>query len=135
MRGPDRRKVERFVGEGEVTDERVVQRLEVGAAELDVVGRPAHPEVLAAGRQLTGEIGEAAVVGVAAGLGAQDGGSVVGDARQSAKKPPARGVKKMNRAMVAGRTGPANTSGESAVPSRLAGRIAAVPGTPRPPVG
>jgi hypothetical protein len=127
--------VERLVGEGEVTDERVVQRLDVGAAELDLVGRPAHPEVLAAGRQLTDEIGEAAVVGGGGPPRRRMATASLVMPRQAAKKSSDRGFKKMNRAMLASRIGSANTSEESAVPSRLASRIADVRGTPSPPVG
>ena len=49
------------------------------SVELDVVGRPADPELVAPGGQLADEVGEASVVGVAAGFGAQDGHRVVGD--------------------------------------------------------
>ena len=71
--------VERFVAEGEVTDDRVVEPLGAGAVELDVVGGPADAELVAAGGELADEVGQAAVVGVAAGFGAQDGDGVVGD--------------------------------------------------------
>ncbi len=43
------------------------------------MGGPADPELLAPGGQLADEVGEASVVGVAAGLGAQDSHRVVGD--------------------------------------------------------
>jgi hypothetical protein len=41
---------------------------------------PAHPELVAAGRQLTDEAGQRLVVRVAARLGAQAADGVVGDA-------------------------------------------------------
>jgi hypothetical protein len=40
--------MECFVGEGEVTDPRVTQSFDIGAAELDVMGRPPHAELVAA---------------------------------------------------------------------------------------
>jgi alkylation response protein AidB-like acyl-CoA dehydrogenase len=43
------------------------------------MGRPAHPELLAACRELTDQIRQPTVVGVAPSLGAQDGDRVVGD--------------------------------------------------------
>jgi len=45
-------KFERFVAEGEDAHERVVQRLDAGAVELDVVGSPADSELFAASREL-----------------------------------------------------------------------------------
>jgi hypothetical protein len=71
--------VERFVGEGEVADDRVVEPFGAGAVELDVVGGPADAELVAAGGELADEVGESAIVGVAAGFGAKDGDGVVGD--------------------------------------------------------
>ena len=57
---------------------RVVQLLDAGAVDADVVGGPADPEVVTAGGQLADQVGELAVVGVAAGFGAQQGDGVVG---------------------------------------------------------
>jgi hypothetical protein len=71
--------VERFVGEGELADDRVVEAFDAGAVELDVVGGPPHAELVAAGGELADEVGQTSVVGVAAGFGAQDGDGVVGD--------------------------------------------------------
>ncbi len=71
--------VEGFEGEGEVADEGVVEGLGAGAVELDVVGRPADSERVASGGQLADEVGEAPVVGVTAGFGAENGDRVVGD--------------------------------------------------------
>jgi hypothetical protein len=56
----------------------MVDQLDAGGVDLDVVGGPSSPELVAAGGQLTDQVGEAPVVGVAAGLGAQDGDRVVG---------------------------------------------------------
>ena len=47
--------------------------------EANVVSSPANTEILAARRQLADEIGEGPVVGVAAGLGAQERHDIVGD--------------------------------------------------------
>ena len=57
----------------------MVEALHAGAVELDVVLGPADSEVVAAGGQLADQVGERAVVGVAAGFGAQDADGVVGD--------------------------------------------------------
>jgi hypothetical protein len=56
----------------------VVDQLDAGGVDLDVVGCPSPPELVAAGRQCTDQVREAPVVGVAAGLGAQDRDRVVG---------------------------------------------------------
>ena len=69
---------ERLVGEVEVADHGVVESLGAGGVDADVVGGPAGPELLAAGGELADEVGQVAVVGVAAGFGAQDGDGVVG---------------------------------------------------------
>ena len=74
----------RLVGEGEVADDRVVEALGAGAVEADVVRGPADAELVAAGRELADEVGEAAVVGVAAGLGAQVATSSLATRSQSA---------------------------------------------------
>ena len=57
-----------------------MEALEPGVVPADVVGGPERPEQLAARRQLTDEVGELAVVRVAAGFRAQDGDDVVRDA-------------------------------------------------------
>jgi len=56
-----------------------MQRFRAGAVEFDVVCRPADPELLVSGGQFADQVGEASVVGVASGFGAQDGHRVVGD--------------------------------------------------------
>ena len=71
--------LEGFEVEGEVADDGVVEPLGAGAVELHVVRGPADTELVAAGRELADEVGEAFVVGVASGCGAQDGDGVVGD--------------------------------------------------------
>ena len=58
----------------------MAELLGAGAVELDVVRAPADAELVAAGGELADEVGEALVVGVAAGDGAQEADAVVGDA-------------------------------------------------------
>jgi hypothetical protein len=57
----------------------VVEALHTRAVELDVVRRPSGTELLATGGQLPDEVGQAAIVGVATGLGAEDADGVVGN--------------------------------------------------------
>jgi hypothetical protein len=47
---------ERFVVEGEGTDEEMVERLGAGPVLADVVGGPADPEGLASGGELADEV-------------------------------------------------------------------------------
>src|SRR3954452_20163683 len=54
----------RLVGEGELADDRMVDVLGAGAVEAHVVRRPAHPELVAARRQLADEVRQVAVAGV-----------------------------------------------------------------------
>ena len=56
----------------------MVDQLDAGGVDLDIMRCPSTPELVAAGRQFTDQIGEAPVVRVAAGLGAQDRDRVVG---------------------------------------------------------
>ena len=56
----------------EVPHHGVPKVLAAGVVQAHVVGRPPGPELLTAGGQFPHQVGEAAVVGVAAGLGAQD---------------------------------------------------------------
>ncbi len=63
----------------QVPDDRVVEALHAAGMDPDVVGCPSAPELLAAGRQLPDQVRQLPVVGIAAGLGAQQGGRVVGD--------------------------------------------------------
>jgi hypothetical protein len=65
-----------------------------GAAELDVVGRPVHPEALAAGRQLTDEMAEAAVVGGRGPPRRRMATASLMMPRQAAKKSPDRGSRR-----------------------------------------
>ena len=58
----------------------MAERLDAAAVVLDVVRGPADPELVASGGQLTDQVGELAVVGVAAGFGAQAADGGVGDA-------------------------------------------------------
>ena len=72
--------MEYFVGEGEVADDGVVVALVAGLVGADVVRGPAGAEGVALGGELADEVGEVAVVWVAAGFGAQHRDGVVGDA-------------------------------------------------------
>ena len=56
----------------------MVEELDAGGVDPDVVGGPSDSEVFAADGELADEVGEVAVVGVAAGFGAEDGDGVVG---------------------------------------------------------
>src|SRR5829696_4300891 len=56
-------------GEGEIADDGVVEALGAGLVQTHVVGRPAGAELLAARGELADEVGQVAVVRVAAGLG------------------------------------------------------------------
>src|SRR6266702_3294214 len=68
-----------FAGEFELADGGVAQGLGGRGVELDVVGGPPGAELFAAGRELTDQAGQAAVVGVAACFDAQGGDAVAGD--------------------------------------------------------
>ena len=60
--------VDAFVGELKVANVVVVEVLGAGAVVADVMGAPAASEFVAAGGQLTDEVVEVFVVGVAAGF-------------------------------------------------------------------
>lgn len=64
----------------EFADDGVVQALEAGAVERDLVRGPADSELLAARRELPDEVGERLVVRVPAGRGPEDGDAGVGGA-------------------------------------------------------
>src|SRR3954452_11372464 len=70
----------RLVTQMQLADHRVVDALGAGAVEAHVVRCPAQAELVAAGGQLADEVGERPVVGIAAGLGAQVGDELRGDA-------------------------------------------------------
>ena len=72
--------LQRLVGEREVADDAVVEVLGAGGVPADVVRGPQGAEPVAAGGQLADELGEYPVVGVAAGLGAQQRDAVAGGA-------------------------------------------------------
>jgi len=61
---------EGFEGKVQVPDDRVVDALDAGGVDPDVVGSPSDSELLAAGGQLPDQIGQGPLVGVAASLGA-----------------------------------------------------------------
>jgi hypothetical protein len=56
----------------------VVEVLHTGGVSADVVSAPLRSEFLASGGELTNEVLEVFVVGVAAGLGAEDRDDLVG---------------------------------------------------------
>lgn len=68
-----------LAGEFELAGSMVAQGLGGRGVKLDVVGGPPGAEFFAAGRELTDQVGQAAVVGVAACLDAQCGDGVAGD--------------------------------------------------------
>src|SRR5215212_11799464 len=72
------RDLHRLVGELEVADDRVVQALDACVVEANVVRRPLGAERLALRRELSDELGQAAVVRVATGFGAQDRDQLIG---------------------------------------------------------
>jgi hypothetical protein len=55
----------------EVADDGVVEELDAGGVDPDVVGRPADPEPVTAGGQLADQVRQAPVVGIAADLGSR----------------------------------------------------------------
>ena len=75
----------------------MVELLGAGGLELDVVGSPSHAELLAR-RQLTDDVGEGAVVRVAACLSARDGHGVRSTFSQSTHKAFERWSRKAKRA-------------------------------------
>src|SRR6266581_2155875 len=70
---------ERLECQLKVPDDRVVDELHAGGVDPDVVGGPPDPELVAAGGQLPDQVRQFRVVGVGAGLGAQQGDGVAGD--------------------------------------------------------
>jgi len=69
-------KFERLEREGQIAYQRMVELLGTGAMELDIVCSPSHAELVAPRGQLADEVGQGAVVRVAACLGTQDGHGV-----------------------------------------------------------
>ena len=72
-----------FEEEVEPADDGVVEVLLAGGVAADVVGAPFGAELFAEGGQLTDQVLQVLVVGVAAGFGAQDGDDVSAAASQS----------------------------------------------------
>lgn len=72
-----------LVGEGELTDDGVVEAFGSGAVGADVVVGPEPPEDVAQGRQPTDEVLELSVARVAACFGAHDAHAHLGEQRQS----------------------------------------------------
>ena len=58
-------------GQLEVTDDRMVDEFDAGRVDADVVGGPTASEVVAAGGELSDEVGQVTVVGIAACFGAE----------------------------------------------------------------
>src|SRR5829696_3911567 len=65
--------------EGKLADDGMAEALGAVVVEADVVGDPAGAELVAAGGELTHEVGQVAVAWVASVFGAQDGDGGVGD--------------------------------------------------------
>ena len=63
----------RLVGQLQVADDRMTDTLESGTVVAHVVPGPSEPERVAAGDELTDQVGEPLVVGVLPGVGAQGG--------------------------------------------------------------
>jgi len=74
--GRDREGLEREI---KISDDRVVDELDAGGVDPDVVRGPSAPELAAAGGQLPDQVRKSPVAGIAAGLCAQQGDSVAGD--------------------------------------------------------
>jgi hypothetical protein len=74
--GGDREGLER---ELKVPDDRVVNELDAGGVDPDIMRGPPDPELVAAGGQLPDQVRQSPVVGIPAGLGAQQGDRVAGD--------------------------------------------------------
>jgi hypothetical protein len=103
--------VERLEVEREIADKRVMETLHPGAVHPHVVRRPSDPELVAAGGELTDQVGEPPVIGVAAGFGAEDADGDVGDRVPVEEElGRARALRNTNRAELTGRTGSANSS-------------------------
>src|SRR6476620_1747470 len=83
---------EGLVREVEVTHHGVVQSFGAGGVDADVVAGPAGAELLTARREFADEVGQVAVVGVAAGLCLQDGDGVVSSLAPVAEELPGAGV-------------------------------------------
>ena len=77
--GEDGAELHRLVPQVELTDDRMLDLLRARVVEAHVVRGPADAELVAACGELANEVGEALVVRVATGSGAQNGDRVVGD--------------------------------------------------------
>ena len=122
--GDELHRLERQV---QLADDRVLEALDAGVVVADVVGRPERPEHLAARRQLADEVGELAVVRVAAGFGAQHGDDVGRDAlpvdvevrRARIEEEEPRGVRRLRAGC---RTGPRRARGRGWLAPRMSSR-------------
>jgi hypothetical protein len=97
-----RREWEGFEGQVKVSDDRVVETLYAGGVDPDMVGAPSAAELVAAGGELSDQVRQLPVVGIAAGLGSQQGDNVIGDL-----VPVACGSRRTNLALLGGLTGSA----------------------------
>src|SRR4030095_12511002 len=82
----------------EASDDRVVDELDAGGVDLDVVGTPSATELFVAGGQLTDKSGKAPVVRIVTGLSVANGDRVVG------RPCPSRGSSTMAASSVSGAT-------------------------------
>jgi len=73
------RKRERLERQLEIPDDRVMEALDAGGMDPDVVRGPANSELLAAGGQLPDQVRRLPVVRIPADLGSEQGDGVVGD--------------------------------------------------------
>jgi hypothetical protein len=74
--GSQREGLERQV---EIAHDRVMDELDASRVDLDVMGGPPATELVAAGGQLPNQVRKSPVIGMPAGLGVQQGDSVVDD--------------------------------------------------------
>jgi hypothetical protein len=100
----------------------MVQPLATGLVVEDVVRGPPLPEWLAAGRQLSDEVGKGAVVRISARFRAEGGDHVFAVLSQSVKNCCAAGSRKVKRAEFGGCSWLSNSGAYRARPSALAVR-------------
>ena len=98
-----------FVGKADVADDGVVKSFGAGPVQDHVVGGPPIAEGVAAGGQLADEVGQVAVVGVAAGFDAKHGDGGVGRVVPVWIQPRRVGFRNVNLARLTGRAGSSYT--------------------------
>ncbi len=119
--------LQHLVGQAEVAHDRVVEVLGAGPVDAHVVRGPAGAELLAPSRELADEVRQIAVVGVPAGLRAQDGDRVVGDAVPVAVEVGRSRAEEDEPGWFTGRTGSTYNSEKRARPSAFAERMSKRP--------